>query len=117
MTYRDESNQSKSEFMSVGKAVESVTGRRINPSTIWRWIKQGVAGIAGERIRLECWPMGRSVLTTEQAVRDFIEKQKQAREASQMQRESNEVTEEELRQAGLLRPERPKPTKWRQDRL
>lgn len=90
------------QFMTVVKAVEAVTGRRVDPSTCWRWIRKGIAGQDGERIRLETWPIGRTVLTTEAAVQEFIAKQKQAKDAKAERGLDLDATVEELERHGLL---------------
>lgn len=102
MAYRDEGNAKRSEFIPVLKAVEAITGRRVNPSTVWRWIKKGLPGLNDERICLEVWPIGRTVLTTEAAVQEFIVKQKQAKDAKAKRGLDIDATVEELERHGLL---------------
>lgn len=55
------------------KAVESVTGRRVHLSTALRWAQRGCHGI-----RLKTWMVGGRRLTTERAVRAFVDATTQA---------------------------------------
>lgn len=55
-------------FLSVAQAVESATGRRVNPSTCWRWAARGSKGV-----RLETWLLGGRRVTTVEAVLLFLE--------------------------------------------
>jgi hypothetical protein len=50
-------------------------GKPTNPSTIWRWIVDGVLLPDGTRIRLEAARLGGRWLTSEQALARFIERQ------------------------------------------
>lgn len=51
------------------KTLPSLDGRRIHPSTIWRWCKQGLGGIHLEYLRL-----GRRLVTTEEAIGRFAQR-------------------------------------------
>ena len=48
------------------RALPSVHGRRVHPSTLWRWARKGIRGV-----RLEYARLGRSILTTRAALTDF----------------------------------------------
>ena len=64
------------ELMPVSQAVERFTGRRISPSTGWRWTRRGVRGIV-----LESVVVGDRVMTTVAAVRRFFMATSRARGA------------------------------------
>jgi hypothetical protein len=46
-------------------------GRPVNPSTIWRWIREGVVLPSGERVRLEGVRVGGRWLTSVEALARF----------------------------------------------
>jgi hypothetical protein len=48
------------------RALPSVHGRRIHPSTLWRWARKGLKGV-----RLDYARLGRSIVTTRRALSDF----------------------------------------------
>lgn len=75
-----------------------------NPSTAWRWITRGIAGLNGERIRLQVWYVGRQPHTTVAAVRQFIADVTAARLA-RMQQRCADVTPDELAAVGLSAPD------------
>jgi hypothetical protein len=50
-------------------------GRPLNPSTVFRWITDGVRAPGGRRIRLEGVRLGGRWLTSEQALARFIDAQ------------------------------------------
>ena len=77
-----------------------------NPSTPWRWIARGIAGLDGERIRLRVWYVGRAPHTTRAAVRQWLEAVTEARLArmARTQQRADDVTDSELEAVGLTGP-------------
>ncbi len=79
-----------------------------NPSisTVWRWATRGLApAVDGEpRIKLEVLYCGNRPYTTEQAIREFLQRVTAARLARIATRRPSQtdVTEDELRAAGLV---------------
>ena len=77
-----------------------------NPSlaTRARWYTRGLSGLNGERIRLEVWYVGRVPHTNRAAIGKFLSEVTAARLAKIDSRHesSPDVTEAELRNAGLL---------------
>jgi hypothetical protein len=49
--------------------------RPVNPSTIWRWCRQGVKLPCGAVVRLECVRVSGRWLTSEEAISRFVAKQ------------------------------------------
>jgi hypothetical protein len=79
-------------------------GKPVNPSTVWRWVRKGFLGVDDERIRLEVTYRGNAPYTTAEAVDRFFSqvtaaKLERARRADAM---AADVTDDELREAGLL---------------
>lgn len=73
------------------------TGKRPHPSSIWRWIKKGVRGGS---IRLEAIYHGGYWQTTDAAFDAFLQAQTEA--ALNSQATTDDVSDDELRDAGLL---------------
>jgi hypothetical protein len=48
------------------RALPSVHGKRLHPSTLWRWARKGIRGV-----RLDYARLGRSIVTTRAALADF----------------------------------------------
>jgi hypothetical protein len=48
------------------KTLPLVHGRRLHPSTLWRWARKGIRGVRLDYVRL-----GRSIVTTRRALSDF----------------------------------------------
>lgn len=46
-----------------------LSGKRISPSTLWRWHRHGVSGV-----KLSCAYIGRRVFTSEAALNEFLAK-------------------------------------------
>lgn len=88
---------------------EEIPGEK-NPSTTHRWITRGLAGLNGERIRLQVWYAGRQPCTTRAAVRQFLTDVTAARLArlELSQQRDIDVTEAELTAAGLVANRRQK---------
>ncbi len=84
---------------------EVIDGNK-NPATYWRWATKGIAGLDGQRIRLEVWYTGREPRTTKAAVRRFIAAVTEARHArlARAQQRANDVTDNELTSVGLTPP-------------
>ncbi len=65
---------------SVPKAIEQVTGLRPPPSTWRRWIRTGLSGGNGIRIKLKATKLGGRIYTTPEDVAAFIEATSSGRE-------------------------------------
>lgn len=78
-------------------------GRPVNPSTIWRWIHKGLAGIDGERIRLDVFYVGSRPYVTREALERFFARVTESRLANHRRAATaaTDVTQEELADAGL----------------
>lgn len=92
----------------LGEAIRQVIPGTLNPSTPWRWINRGIAGLNGERIRLQVTYVGRAPHTTKTAVRQWLEAVTAARLArmARTQERAADVTSEELEAVGLSGPRR-----------
>lgn len=79
-------------------------GRPVNPSTVWRWIRKGLEGIDGERIRLQVVYRGNAPYVTPEAVQQFFAAVTHARleRMRRTQERSADVSEAELAAAGLI---------------
>ena len=75
-----------------------------SPSTKVRWYTHGMTGVDGERLRLPVWYVGRKPYTTKAAIRQWLNEVTLARIArfDRQQKSNAEVTDDELRAAGLL---------------
>jgi hypothetical protein len=93
----------------VNNAVSDLVRKRVNPSTIFRWITKGMEGLDGKRIRLQVWYVGRQPHTTHAAIRTFLDAVTAARleRSRRTQQGTAEVTDAELNAAGLLSKRRP----------
>ena len=87
----------------LNEAIRGVVEASINPSTSWRWITRGFAGLNGERIRLQVWYVGRTPHTTQAAVRRWLADVTEARLArmARTQQRAADVTAAELEAVGL----------------
>ncbi len=74
-----------------------------NPSSRWRWINGGVAGLDGDRIKLQCWYVANRPFTTDAAVSEFLSACTQAQELKAARRvaRSADVSAAELQEVGL----------------
>lgn len=97
--------QDSRKLQPLNDALRQETSRDFNPSTAWRWVRRGIAGPDGERIKLKCWYIGRAPFTSAAAVREFIDAVTAARSAS-IQHPRGEVTDAELAAVGLHSPKR-----------
>lgn len=88
-------------------AIGSVIPGNMNPSTPWRWITRGIAGVDGERIKLQVWYVGRAPHSTKNSVRQWLEAVTEARLArmARTQQRANDVTDSELEAVGLTGPQ------------
>ena len=78
-------------------------GKPVNPSTVWRWIRQGLEGVDGERIKLEVIYAGNRPFVTPDAIEEFFQaltaaKRERHRRAEEL---AADVTDDELAAAGL----------------
>jgi len=90
----------------LGQAIRDVVPGNINPSTSWRWVTRGFAGLNGERIKLQVTYVGRTPYTTQAAVRQWLADVTEARLArmARTQQRANDVTDDELKAVGLTVP-------------
>lgn len=78
-------------------------GKPVAPSTVWRWIKKGLAGPDGARIRLEVTYVGRRPYVSAEAIRDFFTEVTTARLNSPLPSTANDTASvEDLENAGLI---------------
>ena len=79
-----------------------VPGKK-NPSTWWRWTTKGIAGLDGDRIKLEAWYVGRTPHTSINAVKKWLAAVTAARMArmARTASQSGDATDEDLRSVGL----------------
>lgn len=96
-------NTAEEQLIPLNTAVQNLTAKRINPSTVWRWVTRGLEGLDGNRIRLKVWYVGRQVHTTQAAIRQFLEAVTDVRleRSIRTQQRHIDVTEAELKAAGL----------------
>lgn len=92
----------------VTQAIRDVIPGSKNPSTPWRWANKGIAGLDGERIKLQVWYVGREPRTTIAAVRTFINAVTEARleRMARTQQRADDVTDDEFEAVGLTGPQR-----------
>jgi hypothetical protein len=78
-------------------------GKPINSSTLWRWIRKGLEGLDGERIKLAVTYVGNRPMVTHNAVDDFFQAVTEAKLERHRRTEelAADVTEDELQAAGL----------------
>lgn len=94
----------RGQLIPVNKAIRDEIQGNKSPSTIWRWVTKGMAGVNGERIRLKVWYVGRDPHTTKIEVQKFFEDVTVARLAKLQSTEPELLvaTDAELEAAGLL---------------
>lgn len=90
------------------EAVGAVIPGNMNPSTPWRWANKGIAGLDGERIKLQVWYVGRAPHTTQAAVKQWLEAVTEARLArmARTQQRAADVTTDEFEAVGMTGPQR-----------
>ena len=78
-------------------------GKPINASTCWRWVRKGLEGLDGERIKLEVTYAGSRPYVTRNAIGDFFQAVTEAKLERHRRAEelASDVTEDELHAAGL----------------
>ncbi|WP_437203491.1 DUF1580 domain-containing protein [Planctomicrobium sp. SH664] len=79
----------------VNSICKRIIGKRVAPSTLWRWIKTGIRGG-----KLEAVHVNGTWHCTAEAFADFINRQTAAQFAAR--EHSEDVTDEQLRAEGLL---------------
>lgn len=98
------------------KRVPGRNGKRLDPSTIWRWCRIGIKSRSGDRIRLEHVRVGGRVFTTDDALSEFFARVAEAdlahfaaetvspaqQPTHGQRRRSIERSEQTLRGAGIL---------------
>ena len=97
-------NTPQDNLIPLNKAVQDLTEKRINPSTIFRWMTKGLEGLDEQRIRLQVWYIGRQPHTTHAAIRQFLDAVTAARleKMRRTQQRADDVTPAELKAAGLI---------------
>ncbi len=87
----------------VNQAIRALIPGNIDPSTQYRWIVKGVAGLNGKRIRLRVWYVGRKAHSTTDAVKEWLEAVTAARLARMQQthQRAADVSDAELEAVGL----------------
>ncbi len=82
----------------------NANGRPITPSTVWRWVRKGLEGLDGQRIRLEVVYRGNTPYVTTEAVQQFYAAVTHARleRMRRTQERPSDVTEAELAAVGLI---------------
>ena len=78
-------------------------GEPVHRATLWRWIRKGLEGLDGERIRMKVIYVGNRPMVTRNTVDDFFQavteaKLERHRRAEQL---ASEVTQDELEAVGL----------------
>ena len=61
-------------FSGVGKLIPGRNGRRLNPTTPWRWATKGSRTPAGAVVKLEVIRCGGRTLTSVEAVKRFFDR-------------------------------------------
>jgi hypothetical protein len=99
-------NAGPEKLQPLNESIRAVVGSDINPSTSWRWVTRGFAGLNGERIKLQVTSVGRTPYTTQAAVRQWLADVTEARLArmARTQQRANDVTDDELKAVGLTVP-------------
>ncbi len=79
-------------------------GKPVDPSTVWRWIRKGLEGIDGERIKLAVVYAGSRPFVTSDAIDEFFRAVTEAKLERHRRAEelAADVSDEELQAAGLL---------------
>jgi len=82
---------------------KSASGKPLAPCTLFRWVKDGLEGLNGNRIRLEVLYRGQTPCTSEQAVQRFFQHITEARltRMARTAQRAADVTAAELEAVGL----------------
>ncbi len=89
---------------SLGRLIpQSPDGKKLNCSTLWRWVQKGLSDANGERIKLEVIYVGRTPHVSAEMVKAFFDKVTAARLArlARTQQRADDVTDDELEAVGL----------------
>lgn len=91
------------DLIPLSAAIKVVIPGNKNPSTPWRWISRGIAGVNGDRIKVKVWYVGRSPHTTVNSVRQWLADVTEARlgRMARTQQRADDVTDDELEAVGL----------------
>ncbi|MBL8815483.1 MAG: hypothetical protein JNL58_05605 [Planctomyces sp.] len=82
---------------------QSSDGKSLNCSTLWRWVRRGLRGANGERIKLEVVYVGRTPHVSAEMVERFFQRVTAARLEQAAQRDAQkDVNALELESAGLI---------------
>ena len=78
-------------------------GRPVDPSTVWRWVRKGLAGVGSDRIKLPITYCGQSPYVTAEDVAEFFSRVTEAKTKrhSRTQAQAADVSDAELQAAGL----------------
>ncbi len=78
-------------------------GRPVNPSTVYRWVRVGLEGLDGHRIRLEVTYRGQTPFTSAESIERFFAAVTTARLAriERTQNQAADVSDADLAAAGL----------------
>ncbi|MCH2204042.1 MAG: hypothetical protein MK102_18915 [Fuerstiella sp.] len=78
-------------------------GKPIHRATLWRWIRKGLEGLDGERIKLEVTYAGSRPYVTRNAVEEFFQAVTEAKleRHRRAERLASEVTQDKLEAVGL----------------
>ncbi len=98
-----DANAAPERLQPLNEAIRDVIPGNINPAKAWRWITRGLAGLNGDRIKLQVWYVGRTPHTTRVSVCQFLEAVTEARLArmARTQQRADDVTAAELEAVGL----------------
>ena len=91
----------KDELTPVATIYKARTGKRLNPPTLWRWLRKGCHGV-----RLEAVPVNGVWCSTPRAYAAFLEEQAAARLATPIESSPSprdDCTTRKLKTARLLR--------------
>ena len=101
------------ELVSIGHARTKLIpvrpdGNPVNHSTVWRWIRRGLEGVDGKRIKLAVVYVGNRPMVTKNAIAEFFQAVTEAKLERHRRAEAlaADVTDAERAAAGLQIPER-----------
>jgi hypothetical protein len=79
-------------------------GKPVNPATAWRWVRHGLEGVDGERIRLAVTYVGSRPYVTPDAVSEFFDAVTEAKleRHRRVVEPLADVSDDELADAGLI---------------
>lgn len=76
-------------------------GKPVSPSTVWRWINKGLAGVDGQRVRLAANYFGTQPFFLIEDIEHFVEQTTNARRMKFKQINLDRGIEAELKENGL----------------